>query len=197
MTPLFHNLNPTMRRFLSLISLLILIIGVIFLVKQNQETTTPPEPADITSFQECIDAGYPAMESYPRQCRVPDGATFTENIGNLLEKADLIQLDAPRPNAVVTSPLEVSGQARGSWFFEATFPVVLTDWDGLIIAEGFATADGDWMTSEFVPFTATLEFQTPEYGERGSLILQKSNASGLPENDDALEIPILFRQNNS
>jgi len=30
------------------------------------------------------------MESYPRQCRVPDGETFTENIGNELEKDDLI-----------------------------------------------------------------------------------------------------------
>ncbi len=34
----------------------------------------------ITNFEECIEAGYPAMESYPRQCRTPDGRSFTESI---------------------------------------------------------------------------------------------------------------------
>jgi len=35
----------------------------------------------ISNFQECIDAGYPAMESYPRQCRdIITDRTFTEVI---------------------------------------------------------------------------------------------------------------------
>lgn len=115
-------------------------------------------------------------------------------------KADLITLTSPVPNGVVASPLVVTGQARGYWFFEASFPVVLTNWDGLIIAQGIATAKGDWMTEEFVPFSATLEFVSPypagaeDFMKRGSLILQKDNPSGLPENDNALEIPIRFAQ---
>jgi hypothetical protein len=32
----------------------------------------------VNSFGECVDAGYPVMESYPRQCRTPDDRTFTE-----------------------------------------------------------------------------------------------------------------------
>jgi len=32
----------------------------------------------VNDFQDCIDAGYPVMESLPRQCRTPDGRTFTE-----------------------------------------------------------------------------------------------------------------------
>jgi hypothetical protein len=113
-------------------------------------------------------------------------------------KADLITLTAPVPNSVVASPLSITGQARGNWFFEASFPVYLTNWDGLIIAEGYATAEGEWMTTEFVPFTATLEFVTPyaegnpDFMARGSLILKKDNPSGLTENDDALEIPVRF-----
>ena len=31
---------------------------------------------NIRTFEECEDAGYPIMESYPRQCRTPDGRTF-------------------------------------------------------------------------------------------------------------------------
>jgi hypothetical protein len=93
---------------------------------------------------------------------------------------------------VIRSPLEIKGEARGYWFFEGSFPIVLTDWDGLIVAEGFATSDSEWMTEEFVPFTAFLVFNTPEYGSRGTLILRRDNPSGLPENDDALEVPIQY-----
>lgn len=112
---------------------------------------------------------------------------------------DLIQIDAPVPGAAISSPLTISGKARGGWYFEASFPVVLTDWDGLIIAEGHAEAQGDWMTEEFVPFVGTLEFDVPvcaaetEYCARGSLILQRSNASGLPEQDGAAEMVVWFR----
>ncbi|MAG20263.1 hypothetical protein CL618_02420 [archaeon] len=33
----------------------------------------------ITNFEECVKAGNPAMESYPRQCRA-NGKTFVEEI---------------------------------------------------------------------------------------------------------------------
>ena len=149
--------------------------------------------ASITNFQECIEAGNPAMESYPRQCRAGD-QTFTEYIGNELEKSDLIFLDSPRPNQTIKSPLAIKGQARGFWFFEGDFPVVLTDWDGLIIGEGIAVAQGEWMTEEFVSFTAEIKFEVPKYKNNGTLILQKDNPSGLPENDDALEMPVFFEK---
>jgi hypothetical protein len=34
----------------------------------------------IRSFGDCVAAGYPVMESYPRQCRVPGGPGFTETV---------------------------------------------------------------------------------------------------------------------
>lgn len=43
---------------------------------------------DITSFDECVAAGYPVMESYPRQCRTPDGPTFTEIIDGPIDGAE-------------------------------------------------------------------------------------------------------------
>ncbi|XOB40359.1 MAG: hypothetical protein ACKKMR_03570 [Candidatus Nealsonbacteria bacterium] len=33
---------------------------------------------EVYSFNDCIKAGYPVMESYPRQCKTPDGRIFTE-----------------------------------------------------------------------------------------------------------------------
>ncbi|KKR14678.1 MAG: hypothetical protein UT42_C0021G0002 [Candidatus Falkowbacteria bacterium GW2011_GWA2_39_24] len=106
---------------------------------------------------------------------------------------DLVRLETPQPETIITSPLVIKGEARGTWFFEASFPVVLTDWDGLIIAQGIATAQSNWMTEDYVPFTAELTFDRPSYGDRGALILQKDNPSGLPEHDDALEITVYFK----
>ena len=171
----------------AIIVLLIFAGGMVFW--QSGEKEIPV----VTNFEECAALGNPIMESYPRQCRFGN-QTFTENIGNELDKTNLIRLNAPRPNQVIKSPLVIEGEARGNWFFEGSFPVVLTDWDGLIIAQGIATAKGEWMTTEFVPFTAKLEFKNPTYKNNGSLILKKDNPSGLPQNDDALEIPVIFEK---
>lgn len=185
-----------MSKWTILVCLFVLVlVGALVLAFLPSRTVQAPTP-EPTSFAECVAAGYPVAESYPRQCTTASGKHFVEEIGNELEKADLIQLTNPRPGQKITSPLTVTGQARGYWFFEASFPVVLTDWDGRIIAEGVAQAEGEWMTEEFVPFAVTLTFDTPTAGDpavnRGSLILQKDNPSGLPEHDDALEIPVVF-----
>lgn len=156
---------------------------------------TPKEtPGDVTNFAECVRAGNPVMESYPRQCRTSDGETFVEDIGNRLEKQDLIWVEEPLPNEAIESPLTVAGQARGYWYFEASFPVVLEDADGNVLTETFIQADGEWMTEEFVPFERTITFDNPET-ETGTLILHRDNPSGLPENDDQLRIPVTFDQN--
>ncbi len=133
-------------------------------------------------------------------CPTPVDQNLPQDIEDYIEsKADLIRLTSPQPLATVNSPLIIEGEARGYWFFEASFPVSLVNWDGLIIADGIATADGEWMTEEFVPFTAELVFEnnfapgTPDFMKKGAIILKKDNPSGLPENDDALEVPILFQ----
>ncbi|MDP2630316.1 MAG: Gmad2 immunoglobulin-like domain-containing protein [Candidatus Uhrbacteria bacterium] len=172
------------------------VIGIGFgLVWKPVKKEMPPKEIlpVVADFEECAKAGGPIMESYPRQCRYGD-KTFTEQIGDVVEKSDLIRLDTPRPNQAIRSPLTIAGEARGSWFFEASFPVVLTNWDGLIIAQGVATAESEWMTSDFVPFKATLIFAVDKtaYSNKGTLILRKDNPSGLPEHDDALEIPVIL-----
>lgn len=110
---------------------------------------------------------------------------------------DMIVVDTPSVGAMISSPLSVRGEARGGWYFEATFPFVLVDWDGLIIAEGFATAQDDWMTEDFVPFAGTLTFTQPDTGvsNKGTLIIHNANASGLSEHDRAVEIPVTFNSN--
>jgi hypothetical protein len=170
----------------SLISLVILIIaaGVVYYLYQQQQ-----QIKNISSFEEC-GKKYPVMDSYPGRCVTPDGRSFTQEIGNELELHDLILISNPRPNQKITSPLKINGTARGTWFFEASFPIKLVDEQGKTIAESHGEAKGEWMTEDFVPYEATLEFKTN--AKRGTLILEKDNPSGLSENDNQLEVPVVF-----
>ena len=104
---------------------------------------------------------------------------------------DLIRLEKPEPNQLVSSPLVVTGEASGNWYFEASFPVRIYDAYGVELGVIPAQAQGEWMTEEFVPFRAVLEFSKPTT-EVGTLVLQKDNPSGLPEHDAELRVPVRF-----
>jgi len=108
-------------------------------------------------------------------------------------KIEPVMVLSPNLEKPITSPVTIKGEALGTWFFEASFPVYLVNWDGLIIGEGIAQAKDDWMTEDYVPFEVTIDFETPNYGDNGALIFKKDNPSGLPEHDDAVEIPIRFK----
>ncbi len=149
--------------------------------------------------QLCPDGSFVGRSGPNCEFQCPATTTPADDIATQIRaKADRITLTTPAPEMVVGNPMTITGNARGPWYFEASFPVVLTNWDGLIIAETVASAQGEWMTEDFVPFVAELGFLNPykpgdpDFMKRGTLILQKSNASGLPEHDDALEIPVRF-----
>lgn len=163
-------------QFFGLLSLVIIVAIIGWWFSSSSVVVAPPDPETAT-----VDT-------------ILDPVT----IAHIAEKADLIRVTIPKPNDLIGSPLTITGEARGTWYFEGSFPIILTNWDGLIIAEGHATAQGEWMTEEFVPFVATLSFKKPyqtgdpDFMQRGSLILKKDNPSGLPEHDDALEFPVRY-----
>jgi len=169
----------------------VIIVGtaIYYLIVVNQTETSS---TTLNSFEECVSAGYLLLESYPRQCRTPDGQTFIEDIGNELEKADLIRIDSPRPNQIIENPLLIKGKARGYWFFEASFPIKLFDENGFLLGQTTGQSLGDWMTEDFVDFTATLTFTVPST-KKGKLILQNDNPSGLPEKAEELIVPVYFK----
>jgi hypothetical protein len=107
------------------------------------------------------------------------------------ERPGLIRVDSLKPGDVVASPLTITGEARGTWYFEASFPAHLLDADGKELAVLPVQAQGEWMTEDYVPFKATLYFTAPTT-PTGTLVLKKDNPSGLPEHDDELRIPVRF-----
>ena len=106
-------------------------------------------------------------------------------------KDDLIFMSMPLPEESVSSPLRVTGKARGNWYFEASFPVKIYDSKGTLLTQGPAQAQSEWMTTVHVPYTTTLTFSKPTT-DTGFLVLEKDNPSGLPEHDNELRIPIRF-----
>lgn len=123
-----------------------------------------------------------------------------------------IRLDEPEPGALVTSPIRLTGQAVGAWYFEGSFPVSLLGEGGARLGVGVATAQGDWMVTGMVPFVGEVEFAAPagSVGEAGAaanagqaggtasaptapatLVLARDNPSDLPEHDAALHVGVV------
>lgn len=106
---------------------------------------------------------------------------------------DLIRVKNPKPGQVIQSPFTITGQARGSWYFEATFPLALLDLSGNTITSTFAQAQGDWMTENFVPFKSILNFKIATTTQPAILVLMNDNPSGLPENEKEIRIPVILQ----
>lgn len=183
--------------FIIIILIILIVAGVVgyFVAVRKDENYKKDNNVIAANFEECVKAGYFVLESYPRQCKTPDGKTFIEYIGNEIEKNNLIRAANPRPNQVIESPLTITGEARGYWYFEASFPAELVDANGKQLAIMPIMATENWMTENFVPFNAVFNFPTPTTAT-GTLVFHKDNPSGLPEHDDKLIIPVKFMNYN-
>lgn len=149
-----------------------------------------PYSKKVTDFTSCVSAGNAVMESFPRQCRDKEGALYVEKIatGDL---SLLIQVTSPVAGARVSSPIAFSGMARGSWYFEASFPVVALDSRGKEIGHGIAQAQGDWMTVQFVPFSGSIVLDGVPTAT-GTIVFKKDNPSGEPALDLSYSVPVSF-----
>ena|SRR3989344_5245497 len=158
-------------------NILVVVIGVIILVGvwgawsayQNGRVEGPADENGTATTS-------PILDDEPEKAEIPD----------------LIVVDRPRIGEQISSPLTVLGEARGTWYFEASAPMYLEDAGGVQIAQGHVEAQGNWMTTDFVPFKGTLTFTAPA-SNTGTLVMMNDNPSGLPENQKELRIPVTFR----
>lgn len=121
-------------------------------------------------------------ESANKDTQAPDGSPLD----------DMIHVFDPSDGVTVYSPIDVFGEARGTWFFEGSFLVQLYDGEGNLLSEGVASSTSDWMTEDFVPFEASLSYQEPVKTETGTLVLIRDNPSGDPANDMQAVVPVRF-----
>src|SRR4051812_22423371 len=73
-------------------SLILLCIGVAVWANTTEfNLSQKMKTQKINSFEECVKAGYPIQESFPRKCLVGGGVSFTEVIKE--------ELSSPSPEA--------------------------------------------------------------------------------------------------
>jgi hypothetical protein len=105
-------------------------------------------------------------------------------------ETDLAVITDPVYGEVITSPLTITGKAKGSFYYNGTFPVKLVDGNGTMLGVTTAKAQGDWMTEEFVPFTATLLFTTNTPHGTANLVLERNKPSGKRETIKEIVFPV-------
>ena len=101
--------------------LILIVVSIVgfggwYVWNQNQED----EPvASISSYEECVAAGHPVMESYPEQCAVPGGETFTRK----LTPAEQQNIDKDAESTIPEGWVEYINSELG---FTSEYPDVLT-----------------------------------------------------------------------
>lgn len=85
-----------MKKYLNFLLLIVTFVSLLVLLTTFYINTEKEKiPVDdsyhvkkivVSNFQECMDAGYPVLESFPRQCKTDDGVTYIEE--HVGEKCD-------------------------------------------------------------------------------------------------------------
>ncbi|MDP2641900.1 MAG: Gmad2 immunoglobulin-like domain-containing protein [bacterium] len=149
---------------ITLILLVLLGIGAYFTFRNGEDTFTPGNG------------------------NTNGNSTTTPPSGN-----NTIRVTSPQPNATVGNSFTVKGEAR-AWYFEGSFPVDVIDSNGKRLGVGIAQAEGEWMTSAFVPFNAPITLTSVPTTQTGTIVLRKDNPSGLSQYDEEFKVPIRFSQ---
>lgn len=178
---------------LSIVAIVLLVLAVFisaFFIFINRAThDVGVETQEMSKFAECSVKPGAILSVSGKTKSCSDGTDQYLDMTQPLPKQNpLITVDALKEGDKVSSPIKITGQARGQWFFEASFPVEFADEQGKVLGLGLATAKEEWMTDKFVPFEATVDVKN--YNGKGYLIFSRDNASGLPENEDAIYIPV-------
>lgn len=171
------------RNYLIVLGLIVLGSAGFLLVNKNLKSTDGGNVACTMEVKMCPDGSY-VGRSGPK-CEF----TACEEISYINSTADNITVDLPFPGAVTGKEFSVIGKARGTWYFEASFPVEVLDKNGNVLVITPAQAQSEWMTTEFVPFKVVMKVPDSYIGP-ATLVLNKDNPSGLPEHDASISFPI-------
>jgi cell division protein YceG involved in septum cleavage len=110
-----------------------------------------------------------------------------EILGN---KQDLVFFSI-NPGQKVSGILEITGSVRNAYFFEANILINVLDANKNVLKNGYANATTDWMTVEPVSFEGSIDFSGLASGP-AYIEIHNDNASGLPENDKSILIPVII-----
>ena len=198
----------------AVIFVVIVLVSAYFLY--NKKPAAPVVVMALKNFNDCRDHNFPIVQSYPEQCTGPDGVIYFQDLSDASTSTatssatstnsiiatstfsykDEVFLTNLSKNQVISSPLHLEGQVKGNWYFEASFPIKVTNSKGSILGQGLAKATGDWMSTSTVPFLADVTFVAPKVtgaSSTGYVVFLKDNPSGIPANSDSFKVPVVFK----
>ena len=109
----------------------------------------------------------------------------------VLGMKDDLMYSSIKAGDTVSGNTSFSASVKGGYFFEANIVVNILDANKNVLKKGNAMAIGEWMKSGPVPFEMELDFTNLKKGP-GYIQIKNDNASGLPENDKEILIPVLI-----
>ncbi|MFN4181461.1 MAG: hypothetical protein ACK4FA_02080 [Candidatus Paceibacteria bacterium] len=132
----------------------------------------------------------PTIENPVVDTKLPGEYDTTLVSGN---KSDLVYLSIA-PNTVVPKGiLSYRGSVKGGYFFEANILINILDANFNVLKASNAVAKTEWMTADPVEFEGNIDFTGLPAGQ-AYFEIHNDNASGEPENDKYIRIPILIPQ---
>jgi len=156
-----------------LLALIILMIVALRVMSQNKEVCFNPFAKQVSVDN--VDKS---------QAPIIDKSKIEGN------KDDLISFSI-WPDAKVHGVVSYRGTIKGAYFFEGNILVGIAGMDKKIIFQSNGIAKTDWMTSGPVDFEGNIDFSKAPLGP-AYLEIHNDNASGLPENDKNVLIPIII-----
>lgn len=148
---------------------------------------------EIRSFEECAEAGNLVVDTNPRECHTKNKQVFVE-IYNGVQLKDVIEVTEPKPNADVSSPFKLTGQAVGGWYYNDILNVKLVDENDNVITTKVIKATSSTQTDSMVPFTAAIVYDATQ-SAKAKLIIERTNPSFSNGQLGPLIIPLHIQHN--
>lgn len=174
------------------LTLVLVITGAFFLNPNLLQSFKPKGSAKITSFEDCVEAKNLVVETKPRECHTKDKQVFLEVYNGAL-LLDVIKTTEPKPNAKVSSPFKVEGEAVGGWYYNEQLSARLEDDNGKILTTKPIKALESTKTDSFVPFVVAITYTATESATpKGKLIIERTNTTFSKGELGPLVIPVEF-----
>ncbi len=166
----------------------------------EEETTVDGYPADRLVVEGLLgrsidtqvetDKGKYLISAYPAESDLID--IYDQILKYIqLDTEIRVSVNQPELGATISSPVTVTGQAPGGWFFEAVLPISVETVDGEVLAEEIFVTDQNWMTEEAVDFSLEIEFDSTD-ANLGFIKIIKNDVSEIPRNQHFFYWPIGF-----
>jgi hypothetical protein len=123
----------------------------------------------------------------------PEVPEENQNQNTILGNKDDLITFSILPNTSVKGVVSYRGTIKGAYFFEGNILINVLDANKKVLKASNAIAKTDWMTAGPVDFEGNIDFGGLPAGA-AYLEIHNDNASGLPENDKSILIPIVIEK---